>query len=143
MLFGVSKISFKIFFQAFFCWLLTCVYHIYWIRTHWYWNLSLVVIENFQCAVYKPDIRIWFLSRLVEVCGEGAVFFISPVAINTLTGSKAVPQVIQVWSCVCKCCPKVNQGGPRNSKGGQVEPRGTKGNQGLLGQFLVYFYVSH
>ena len=45
--FAWSKISFKLFTQTFFCWLLTSLYCIYWISIHWYWNLSSVVIEKF------------------------------------------------------------------------------------------------
>ena len=47
-LFASSKISFKWLVQAFFCWMLTCVYHIYWISIYWSWNLSSDVIENCQ-----------------------------------------------------------------------------------------------
>ena len=38
------------------------------------------------------------------------VFAISPVAINTFIGFKAVPQVLQVCSCVGKCRPKGHKG---------------------------------
>ena len=69
------KISFKSFVQAFFCWFLTCVYHIYWINIHWYWNLSAGVIANCKWAVSKPYIRIYFPSRFLEGRGRGAGFF--------------------------------------------------------------------
>ena len=68
-------ISTKFFVQDFFCWFLTCVYHIYWISIHWSWNLSLGVLANFPWDVFKPDIRIWPSRRFVEGCGEVAVFF--------------------------------------------------------------------
>ena len=73
--FSWSKISFRFFIQAFFCSFLTCVYHIYWIIIHWFWNLSSGFIENFQWDVYKPDIQICFPHRFVEGRGEGAGFF--------------------------------------------------------------------
>ena len=38
--FAWYKISSKLLVQDFFHYLLTCVYHIYWISVHWYWNLS-------------------------------------------------------------------------------------------------------
>ena len=44
------------------------------------------------------------------------VFVIAYVAINTFIGLKAVPQVIQVCSCVYKCCLKGHQGAPRGTK---------------------------
>ena len=49
--FAWSKISFKLTTQAFFCWLLTCVFSIYWTSVNWYWNLSLGVIVIFQWAI--------------------------------------------------------------------------------------------
>ena len=45
-------------------------------------------------------------TGLRKVVERVKVFVISSVAINTLIGFKAVPQVIQVWSSICKCCPK-------------------------------------
>ena len=38
------------------------------------------------------------------------VFVVAPVSINTLIRFKEVPQVIQVCSCVGKCCPKRHKG---------------------------------
>ena len=72
--FRVSKISFNIFVQSFFCWLLNFVYRIYRINIHWSWNVSLGVIENCQWAISKPYIRIFFPCRFVEGCGKGARF---------------------------------------------------------------------
>ena len=69
-----SKKSFKLFSKSFFCWMFTCVYHIYWIIVHWYWNLSLGVIENCQWSISKPDMRICFPCRFVEGCGEVSGF---------------------------------------------------------------------
>ena len=91
--FDWSKISFELFVQAFFCWLLTCVYHIYWIRVNWSWNLTLVVLTNCMWVVSKPDILICSPCRFVEVCGEGTGFCDSPVIINTLIVSKEIAQV--------------------------------------------------
>ena len=68
------KISIKLFIKYFFCWFLTCVYHIYCIRIHWSWNLSLGVLENFQWAVSKLYIWIFYPHRFLEGCGEGASF---------------------------------------------------------------------
>ena len=72
--FAWYKISFKLFAQDLFCWLLTIVYHIYWIRVHWSWNLSLGVIANIQWAVSKPYIQICVYHRFLEGRGEGDVF---------------------------------------------------------------------
>ena len=72
--FDWSKISFKFYVKALFCWLLTCVNHIYWIRVHWSINLSTGVLENCQWAVSKPDIRIWFPRRFLVGYDEGAGF---------------------------------------------------------------------
>ena len=68
--------------------LFNCVYHIHWISVHWFWNFFPGVIEIFQWAVSKPDIRICFPCRFVEVCGV-----ISLVVINTLIVFNTVPQV--------------------------------------------------
>ena len=43
------------------------------------------------------------------------VFVILPVNINALIGSKAVPQVIHVCSCVGKCWSKGYQGEPKST----------------------------
>ena len=86
LLFRIFNIPFKIIIQAFLCWFLNCVHHIYWISVHWSWNLSLGVIPNFQWDVSKPDICICFPCRFVEGLGEEAVFKIAPVSINTLIG---------------------------------------------------------
>ena len=64
--FSWSKISIELFIQSFLCWLLTCVYHIYWIRVNWSWNLTLVVLTNCMWVVSKPDILICFPCRFVE-----------------------------------------------------------------------------
>ena len=64
-LFYWSKISFKFFVQALFCWLLTFVYHIYWIRAHSSWTFYLGVFENYQWEVSKLDIWIWFPRRFM------------------------------------------------------------------------------
>ena len=64
--FDWSIISFKLFVQAFFYWLLTCVYHMYWISVHWSWNLYLGVLANHQWTISKLDICICFYHRLVE-----------------------------------------------------------------------------
>ena len=58
LFFGVLKIDFKIFAQYFFCWLLTCVYHIHWIIYHWSWKLSVGVVSNCQWDVSKLYIYI-------------------------------------------------------------------------------------
>ena len=72
--FAWSKISSTFLVQAFFCWLLTCLYNIYRSRIHLSWILSLGVLENCYWALYKPDIRIFSPRRFVEGCGEGASF---------------------------------------------------------------------
>ena len=74
LLFGVYKTSVKILIQAFFCWFLTCVYHIYWISVNWSWKLSLGFIENGQWAIYKLDMWICSPRRFVEGCGSGDGF---------------------------------------------------------------------
>ena len=63
--FAWSKISFKFFVQALFCWFLTCVYFIYCIVVHWSWNLSLSVLETFLRKVSKPGIQLWLPCRFV------------------------------------------------------------------------------
>ena len=73
-LFAWSKISTKLFVQDLFCWLLTCVYHIYYISVHWSWKLSLGVFENCQWDVSKLYIWILCSCRFVEACGKGAGF---------------------------------------------------------------------
>ena len=73
--FAWSKIYSKFFVRDFFCWLFTCVYFINWINVHWSWNLSLVVLENCQWAISKPDICIFSPHRFVEGCGEGDSFW--------------------------------------------------------------------
>ena len=95
--FSWYKIPFNFFVQSFFCWFLTCVYHIYWINIRWSWKLSSGVLENFQWDVSKPYIRICFPCRFVEVCGKGAGFFISPSVVNIFIGFKSVPQVYYYW----------------------------------------------
>ena len=72
--FSWSKISFKLFVQALFCWFLTSVYHIYWIHINWSWNLSLVVLENCQWSVSKTDTQIYYPHRSVEGRDEGDGF---------------------------------------------------------------------
>ena len=86
-------LSVKFFVQDFLSLLLTCVYHICWIRVHWSWNFSLGVSENFQWAVYKPHIHICFPRRFVEGCGEGEVF-LPYVAINISVGFKQLLKFI-------------------------------------------------
>ena len=76
-------ISIKFFIQAVF-WLLTCVYHIYWMCIHWSWSLSSGVIANCQWAGSKLYIQICFLHRLVEGCSKAASFVFAPIVINTL-----------------------------------------------------------
>ena len=44
---------------------------IYWIRVHWYWNLSSGVLENCLWGVSKPYVQICFSHRFVEGCGKG------------------------------------------------------------------------
>ena len=73
--FDLSKISFKLFVQVLFYSLLTYLYHIHCISTHWSWNLSSVVLENWQWVVSKPDIRNFFPCRFVECRGKGSGFF--------------------------------------------------------------------
>ena len=60
--FSWSKISFEFFVKDFFCWLLTCVYWIYWIIINLYWNLSLGVSTNFLWDVSKSDIQLYTLN---------------------------------------------------------------------------------
>ena len=55
--FAWYTISIKFFVHVFFCWFLTCVYHNYWIRMNWTWNLLLGVLTNCQWAVSIPDIQ--------------------------------------------------------------------------------------
>ena len=68
-----SKISFKFFTLAFFCWLLTCVYFIYCIRAHWSWNWSSSMIASCLCNVSRPDLII-SPRRFVDDCGKSAIF---------------------------------------------------------------------
>ena len=82
--FDWSKISSKFFVQAFFCWLLTCVYCIYLISVHWYWNLSSGVIANYLWAISKPDIHILFLCMFVEGRGRGSGWLFRLVFFNWL-----------------------------------------------------------
>ena len=72
--FSWSKMSFKLFVQAFFCWFLTCVYNIYCISVHCSWNLSLVVLANFQWTVSNLEIFICFPCRFLEGRGKGNGF---------------------------------------------------------------------
>ena len=69
--FAWSKTFIQFLVQAFFCWLLSCVYRIYWIIVHFYWNLSLSLLANCQWAVSKLDVQIFFHRRFVE--GRGKV----------------------------------------------------------------------
>ena len=68
----------------------TCVYFIYLIIIHWYWNLILVLLSNFQWDVSKPYIRNLFPCGFVEGHGEGVVFVNSPVVINVCIGFKLI-----------------------------------------------------
>ena len=108
--FAWSKIYLKFFVQAFFYWLFTCKYHIYWTRVHWSWNLSLGVIANCQWAVSKPDTWISLPAGLWKVMLRVPVFVISPVVLNKLIGFKEVTQVLQFYSCVGKFLPEGHQG---------------------------------
>ena len=72
--FSWYKISLKFFVQAFFYWFFNAVYYIYCISTHCSLNLSSGVLEHFQRAVSKPDIRICFPHRFVEGRGRGDDF---------------------------------------------------------------------
>ena len=91
--FSLSKPLFELFIQAFFCWFLTCLYHIYCIRFHLSWTLSSDVLENCLWALSKPYICICFPHRFVEGCGYSSNFLILPVDINKLISFKAVTQV--------------------------------------------------
>ena len=104
--FAWYKISLKFFAQNFFCWLFTCVYHIYWNSVHWSWNASSNVLSNCYWAISKPAIYICFRHRFVEGTGEGAIFVFTLGAIITLIGFKLVAQVDQFFGCVGKCLPK-------------------------------------
>ena len=64
----------QLIFQALFCLLLTCVYHIYYIIVHLSWNLSSGVISNYQWSLFKLDICIYFPHRFVEGREEGDGF---------------------------------------------------------------------
>ena len=85
-----SRISFKFFSKEFIYLLLTCVFFIYWIIIHWYWNLYLVVIINFLWDASKPDIRICFPFRFVEGCGKGVSFVAVLFIINWPTGFNSI-----------------------------------------------------
>ena len=91
------KISFKFFVKALFCWLLTYVYCIYWIRVHWSWNLSLGVFANFLRAVSKSDIQIPPPQRFVEGRGEGAIYVIAFVIVNWLNIFKSKIPSSSCW----------------------------------------------
>ena len=95
--FAWSKISSKFFVQDFVCWFLNCVYLIYWISVHWYWKLSLGVLENCLWDVYKSDTQLRFPCRFVEGCGKGAGCVISLVVINGLTGFKSIIPSSSNW----------------------------------------------
>ena len=59
------------------------------IRTHWYWNLSLGVLENFLWAISKPEIHVCLPWRLEEGCGEGTSWVFILVHVNfVLAGLK-------------------------------------------------------
>ena len=107
--FAWSKISLKFLVQSFFCWFLTCVYHIHWIRVHLYWNFPRVWLQIF--SVMYPNSTHVFTSPagLWKIVVRVAIFFVSHVTINTLIGFKAVPQALQICSCVGKCWPKGHQ----------------------------------
>ena len=88
--FDWSKIYFKFFTQAYFCWLLICVYCIDWIGVNWSCNLSLGVIENCLLDVFIPDIWVFFPRRLVEGPVKGAGFVVTHVIISWLNDLKAI-----------------------------------------------------
>ena len=89
-LFYWSKISFKLFTQAYFNLLLTSIYWIYWISVIWSWNFPSNVIANFMCSLYKPNIQILFSRSLVDGRVEGAGFVVTIVIINLFTGFKEI-----------------------------------------------------
>ena len=76
------------------------------VSVNWSGNLFSGVIVNCMWVISKPDIRIWFPHRFVEVCGYGACFFIAPVAINILIGFNAVLPVwqflVDYWQLIYK-----------------------------------------
>ena len=106
LFFLVPNISFKIFVQAFFCWLLNCVHHIYWVSIHWSWNLSSCVVVNFQWYVSKPYIRICSPHTFVEGCVEGDGFYgriCCHQYIDWLQGSSSSLQLlVNCWQLIYK-----------------------------------------
>ena len=69
----------------------------FFIRFHWSWNLYWGVIESCQWDISKTDIQISFSYSFVEVVAWVPVFFIAPVAINTLIIFNSVPHFWQFW----------------------------------------------
>ena len=69
-----------------------------------------VCLQNFQWAVSKPYIDIFFPAGLWKVMARVTGFGILPVSINIFIVFKVVPRVIQVCSCVGKCWIKGHQG---------------------------------
>ena len=108
--FGFSKISFKIFVQAFFCWfLLVCIIFIgsAFIDPETCPQLWLQIFSGLypsQTYGFASSVGLW------KVVSRVPVIVIGPVSINTLIFFKVVPQVIQFCSCVGKCWLKGNQG---------------------------------
>ena len=80
-----------------FCLFLTCIYLIYWMNVHWYWNVSLGVIENCMWAISKPEIWICFPCRFVEGRDESAGCVVAVFIINWLTGFKSIIQGYYFW----------------------------------------------
>ena len=95
--FDWSKISFKLFVQALFCWFLTCVYFIQWISAHWSLNLSLGMLANCLLAVSKLDIHLCSPHKFLEGSGEGDGSVISLAVINWLTGFKSIIKNSSNW----------------------------------------------
>ena len=94
-----SKISFNFFTEALFYWLLTCVYHIYWIIVHWSWNLYSGAIGICKWAISKPDIQIFFPLRFFG--GRGCLIHLSiTISIYTLSITLDETQFVSGWENV-------------------------------------------
>ena len=77
----------------------TCVYLFYLIIIHWSLNFSLGVIENCLRALSKPDVRIFFPTKIVEGRGEGSGFVVTLFITKLLTIFKAIVSSFCIEFC--------------------------------------------
>ena len=104
--FALYKISFKFVVKDFFvdCWLVYIIFIVSeFIDPE---TCSKVWLKIFSRPYTKRTYGFALPAGLWKVVARVTVFVISPVAINTLIGFKAVPQFIQVLTFEGKCRPK-------------------------------------